>query len=95
MINLESIPALQASLDNLPQTPLKVSELIPIKKTIHAYHQRFGNYLGTGNGMEITKALNLYLVAFFNTYLKDEKNPFKSCVPLMSNTYIECGPGIF
>lgn len=32
---------------------------------------------------------------FFNTFLKDGKNPFKDCVPLTRNTVLECGPGIF
>lgn len=93
-ISLETIPGLQSMLDHLPTT-LTELERVPIKETIHAYHQRFGNFLGKGNGYQITKALNLYLVEFFNAFLKDEKNIFINCVPLTSNTYLECGPGIF
>lgn len=95
IINLETIPGLQAALDNLSKTRLKEPELIPIKKIIHAHHLHFGNYLGNGDGLQITKALNLYLMDFFNTFLKDGKNPFKDCVPLTRNTVLECGPGIF
>ncbi len=94
-IDFEMIPGLQTALDQLPLTPLTESKLIPIKTMIHAYHHGFGNILGTGNGYQITKALNLYVIDFFNAFLKGEKNPFKSCVPLTSNTYLECGPGIF
>ncbi len=49
-ISLERVAGLKAALNQLPQTPLKASDLIPIKKMIHAYHQGFGNYLGSGNG---------------------------------------------
>ncbi|HAT2116453.1 TPA: hypothetical protein I8025_000240 [Legionella pneumophila] len=94
-ISLERIAGLKTALDRLPQTPLNASELIPIKKMIHGYHQNFGNYLGTGNGVEITKALNLYIEGFFNASLKNEKNPFKKCIVLTNNTYMQCGPGIF
>ncbi len=94
-IDLEMIPGLQMALDHLPLTNLTESKLIPIKQMIHAYHQGFGNNLGKGNGYQIIKTLNLYVIDFFNAFLKGEKNPFKSCVPLTSNTYLECGPGTF
>ena len=94
-IDLEMIAGLQAALNKLSPTQLKESELIPVKNIIHAYHQGFGNYLGNGNGFQITKAVNLYAVDFFNTFLKNEKNPFKECVSLTGNTHMECGPGIF
>lgn len=89
------IPGLQVALDHLSLTHLTESQLIPIKKVIHAYHQGFGNNLGKGNGYEITEALNLYVVDFFNVFLKNEKNPFRACAPLTSNTHMECGPGVF
>lgn len=94
-IDIEIIAGLQAALNKLPSTQLKEPELIPVKNIIHAYHQGFGNYLGNGNGFKIAKAINLYAVDFFNTFLKNEKNIFKGCVPLTSNTHIECGPGVF
>lgn len=94
-IDLEMIPGLQVALDHLSLTHLTESQLIPIKKMIHAYHQGFGNNLGKGNGYEITEALNLYVVDFFNVFLKNEKNPFRGCTSLTSNTHMECGPGIF
>lgn len=95
IINLENIPSLQIALNNLPQTQIKESDRILIKKIIHAYHLRYGNFLGYGNGWKITEALNLYLLDFFNTFLKHKKNAFTGCVPLTKNTYLECGPGIF
>ncbi|KTD78563.1 Predicted dienelactone hydrolase [Legionella steigerwaltii] len=58
-------------------------------------HQNFGNYLGKGNGVQITKAINRYLIDFFNVFLKDKKNSFSDCSSLTNNTYIKCGPGIF
>lgn len=94
-IELEMIPGLQTALDQLPLTPLTETKLIPIKKMIHAYHQGFGNILGTGNGYKINRALNLYVVDFFNVFLKNEKNPFGNCIELTNNTYMECGPGVF
>lgn len=94
-IELEMIPGLQTALDQLPLTPLTETKLIPIKKMIHAYHQGFGNILGTGNGYKINRALNLYVVDFFNVFLKHEKNPFIGCTGLTNNTHMGCGPGIF
>lgn len=94
-VSLEAIPGLQLALDHLSEISPKQSELISIKKMIHAWHQRFGNYLGRGNGFKITQALNLYLLDFFNTFLKNESNPLVDCLPLTTNTYLECGPGVF
>lgn len=94
-ISFEEIAGLQNALDKLPKTTLNKSELLPIKKIIHAYHQRFGNFLGKGDGLQITKSINRYLVDFFNTFLKARKNPFKDCMPLTDNTQIKCGPGVF
>lgn len=69
---------------NFLQLPLPITEtrLISIKKMIHAYYQGFGNILGTGNGYKINRALNLYVVDFFNVLLKNEKNPFGNCTAL-------------
>ncbi len=95
IIDLENIPALKVALDSFPESPTE-STLTAIKKIIHAHHQGFGNFLGKGNGVQITKAINRYLVDFFNTFLKnDKKNPFKACAPLTNDTRIECGPGLF
>ncbi len=96
-IEIKWISGLQAALNNLPPMPIQLtsSETAPIKNIIHAFHQQYGNYLGKGNGYQITKALNLYVVDFFNALLKDEKNPFRGCTSLTSNTYMKCGPGIF
>jgi hypothetical protein len=93
--NFQNIPGLKSALENLPKTQPQESELTPVKKMIHAYHQRFGNNLGNGDGFKITESLNLYLLDFYNTFLKNEKNPFKDCAPLSKNTYLECGPGMF
>ncbi len=52
------------------------------------------SFLGTGNGSEITDAINTYLVNFFDVYLKNKENLlFKKCTPLYKDTYIKCGPG--
>lgn len=91
----DRIAGLKNALDRLPQTPLNASELIPIKNMIHVYHNGFGNFLGRGDGEQIIKSLNLYIVDFFNTFLKKENNPLKNCVALTRDTMIECGPGIF
>lgn len=94
-IDIELIAGLQKALDSLPSTELASVDLFPIKKIIHAYHQGFGNFLGRGDGIQITEALNLYVVDFFNAFLKNKPNPFRSCTPLTQNTLISCGPGIF
>ena len=91
----DRIAGLKTALNRSPQTPLKASDLIPIKKMIHVYHQGYGNFLGRGNGEQIIKSLNVYIVDFFNTFLKKENNPFKHCVALTHDTYMECGPGVF
>jgi len=89
-INLENIPGLQVTLDNSIKDQLTESNLAIIKQMIHAYHQRFGNYLGKGNGWELAETINLYLVDFFNTFLEDKKNPFVDCDALTQNTLLEC-----
>jgi len=94
-VSLEAIPGLQTALDHLSKTSPNESELTSIKKMIHAWHQRFGNYLGHGNGVQIAQALNLYLLDFFNAYLKNKSNPLVDCISLTPNTYLECGPGVF
>lgn len=93
--DFQNIPGLKAALDNLSNTQFQEAELVTIKNMIHAYHQRFGNNLGNGDGYKITQAFNLYLLGFYSAFLKDDKNPFKDCAPLTKNTYLECGPGVF
>lgn len=49
-------------------------------------------WLGNGDGWEITKSINTYLLKFFDSYLKDEKNTeLTQCKILSKNTYIKCG----
>ncbi len=61
----------------------------PLLKTL------FTSALGMGNGYNIINSVNIYLLQFFDTYLKDKSNPVfnhKACIPLSSNSYISCGP---
>lgn len=59
---------------------------------INYFKQQGKKYFGTGNGWEITRSINTYLLAFFNTYLKGENNvSFKKCDPLTENTILKCG----
>jgi dienelactone hydrolase len=52
--------------------------------------------MGTGDGWEMTDAMNIYLLKFFDTYLKNKKDPlFDTCKVLAKNTYFKCGPGVF
>jgi len=85
-------------LANIPkETPEQWTalEVQSIKNSINAYHQGFGGSLGRGNGWEITNSINIYLLQFFNTFLKrEEYAEFKTCKPLTKNTYIKCGSSI-
>lgn len=78
-------------------TDLSTLQYMPAYRTFKAHSRQHppGNYLGKGNGLKITNALNLYLEDFFNAFLKGKRNPFKSCAPITNNTFLECGPGIF
>ncbi len=72
---------------------LRESDIAPIKKIVISLNNKLVSILGTGDGWEITDSINIYLVNFFNMYLKHEKNQsFKKCIPLHKNTYIKCGP---
>ena len=72
---------------------LKDADIEPIKKIVTSLNNEMATVLGIGDGWEITDSINTYLVQFFNTYLKGEKNQaFKKCIPLHKNTYIKCGP---
>ncbi len=75
-------------------TDYSTLQYIPAEQAALAYYSRnkMRRLFGTGNGWEITHSINIYLLSFFNTYLKQENdNPFKSCLPLIKNSYIECG----
>ncbi|HAT9986989.1 TPA: hypothetical protein JBE48_04810 [Legionella pneumophila subsp. pneumophila] len=76
-------------------TDLSTLQYLPAYRSFFAHNRNIGKYLGTGNGVEITKALNLYIEGFFNAFLKNKKIPFKNCKVLTNNTYMQCGPGIF
>ncbi|HIF0233127.1 TPA: hypothetical protein ACXYK5_003074 [Legionella pneumophila] len=95
MIDLENIPALKITLNHNSKASIK-SQLRGIKQIIHVYHQDYGHFLGTGDGIQITHAINRYLINFFDAFLKhDKQDSFKDCLPLTSNTRIQCGPGVF
>jgi hypothetical protein len=50
-------------------------------------------YLGNGNGWNIAHSVNIYLVTFFDTFLKGEVDPtLKMCGVLTNFTYLRCGP---
>lgn len=52
--------------------------------------------LGLGNGIDITNAININVVQFLNTYLKNQPNNVfntDNCSPLSANTLLQCGPG--
>lgn len=47
---------------------------------------------GTGNGWELADSINIYMVKFFDTFLKHKVEPaFLTCVALNNNTYMKCG----
>ncbi len=97
--DINRINGLQKALFALPNKPIESlsdSEIEPIKKIVVSLIDIMAGALGTGNGWEITASINTYLVQFFNMYLKGEENPaFNNCIPLITNTYIKCGPGIY
>lgn len=92
-IDIQMVSGLHAALNNLPLIKqIASSDIAKIKNIVDAYHQQYGNYLGKGNGIEITKAINEYVFKFFNYFLKDIKDEsFKNCMKISDNTYIECG----
>lgn len=72
-------------------------QYLPAEQIALAYFKQQGmkSPLGAGNGWEITNTINIYLVQFFDTYLKGEINlAFKKCTVLSKDNYIKCGPGI-
>lgn len=92
-LDIKWIPHLQKALNNLPPiSKLTPSDRDTIKLIIHAYHQGYGQNLGTGNGFEITKAINVYTLTFFKHFLKKiTEDALTSCSNLSDNTQIDCG----
>lgn len=87
---------LVAALANLPDKPVNKfsdSEIAPVKKLLLSLFSHFSNdFLGTGDGREITSSINTYLLQFFDTYLKNQKSTaLEKCTPLTNNTLIICG----
>jgi hypothetical protein len=97
--DVKIIYGLKQAIDTLPnKPPEKLSDLDiqPVRKILLELNHSFADFLGDGNGMEITYSVNTYLLQFFNTYLKGEGNSaLRNCVASSKNTYLKCGPGIF
>jgi hypothetical protein len=93
------IYGLSQALANLPSKPpemLSDFDIQSVRKILLGLHHSFADFLGDGEGTEITSSVNTYLLQFFNTYLKGDINPIlKKCDVLSKDTYIKCGPGIF
>ncbi len=91
------VKGLSKALSALPSHPtvkLTEAEIEPIRKIVTSLNNAMASFLGTGNGWEITDAINTYLVNFFDVYLKNKENLLlKKCTPLYKDTYIKCGPG--
>ena len=92
-IDVEMIPRLQPALNNLPKLKqLTKFDRLFIKNIVNDYHQQYGSQLGKGNGLKITKAIDSYLLNFFNHFLKNKTStPFEKCIKISKNTVIECG----
>ena len=75
-------------------TDYSTLQYLPAEQIALAYYkqQKIKPFFGVGNGWEITRSINTYLLVFFNTYLKGENNvSFKKCDPLTENTILKCG----
>jgi hypothetical protein len=75
-------------------TDYSTIQYLPAEQLALNYFKQQGkkSMFGTGNGWEITNSINVYLLQFFDTYLKGKENlTFKKCQPLASNTFIKCG----
>lgn len=91
-IDIQMISGLQTALNSLSSIKqITPSDKAKIKNIVDAYHQQYGNYLGKGNGIEITKAIDLYMVNFFNHFLKAASSEaLQKCIKMSDNTFIEC-----
>jgi hypothetical protein len=75
-------------------TDYSTIQYIPAERLAINYFKLQGKepIFGTGNGQDITNSINIYLLQFFDAYLKGRKNIIvKRCQPLVSNTLIKCG----
>lgn len=83
-----------ASLKNNNIDSLSESEIKSIQRILETFqHNTLSKPLGSGSGWNITTSINIYLLQFFNMFLKDQKNTaFIKCLPLSKNTFIICGP---
>jgi len=93
--DVNRIQGLDAALEQLPsKSPeqLTQAEIVSVRNVILAFDHPRVAPLGTGNSWSITYSINSYLVAFFNTFLKEDSSPaFQKCEALSKNTYIKCG----
>lgn len=92
-IDIQMVSGLHAALNDLPLIKqITSSNTLKIRNTVDAYHQQYGNYLGKGNGIEITKAIDAYMIDFFNHFLKNTGSiSFEKCQRITKNTFILCG----
>jgi hypothetical protein len=96
VININKVHGLRAALNNLPNKPvdkLLDSEILSVKEILlPMFDHPPADFLGTGDGWEIASSINIYLLRFFNTYLKFQKDTdLKQCKSLTENTLIKCG----
>ncbi len=77
-------------------------QYLPAWKIYKKYYDEQGMHkmsmlqVGNGDGWEIAHSVNTYIVKFFDTYLKNEKDPrFKQCTALSNNTFMKCGPSVW
>ena len=99
-MDIRVVDNLQKSLDSLSRKSIEKLTHDDIKAVLFAiktFHNKSVaenlKYIGKGNGWDITAAMNIYLLQFFNTYLKGETNQsLLNCDALSDNTYMKCGP---
>lgn len=91
--SFKGLDIILAELSNKKIESVSSANIKPIKEILMTFQRNaLSEPFGTGNGLEITSAINTYLLQFFNTYLKDQKNPaFNDCTAISKNTYIKCG----
>lgn len=92
-IDIQMVSGLHAALNDLPLIKqITLSDTSKIRNIVDAYHQQYGNYLGKGNGIEITKAIDAYVIDFFSRFLKNTSSiSLEKCQRITKNTCIVCG----
>lgn len=92
MLMIKNLSSELNKLPNILPEKLTESEIAPIKKILMSVFVISHSQFGKGDGWKLTAIINLYLLHFFDTYLKEQQDQkLLNCKTLTNDTLMRCG----